>query len=140
MTRSHARRAFTLIELLLVLVILAVLAAVVVPKLAGRVEDAKRGGTIAEISNIKSVLNTFEIDNGRYPSSEEGLMALLQCPADLTSTWKGPYLDKFPTDKWGHDYIYRYPGTDDPTSFELISMGRDGQLGTDDDINKNTER
>ena len=78
MSRRHIRRAFTLIELLLVLVILAVLAAVVVPRLTGRVEDAKIGGTISDISNIKVALGIFETDMGRFPTGEEGLQALVQ--------------------------------------------------------------
>ena len=133
-------RAFTLIELLLVLVILAVLASVAVPILAKRLEMARRNATIAEISHMKSALGTFEVDNGRDPTTAEGLLALVQPTAGLENTWAGRYLDKVPLDKWGHPYIYTCPGTDDPESFDLVSLGADGVAGTDDDINKFTER
>src|SRR5436305_6963284 len=105
--RSAAAAGFTLIELLLVLVILAVLAAVVVPKFTGRQEDAKRKGTIADISGLKTALNVFESDNGRYPTGDEGLQALVAMPPDLKDSWKGPYVEKVPVDKWGNPYIYR---------------------------------
>ena len=130
-TRSALRAAFTLIELLLVLVILAVLAAVVVPKLTGRVEDAKIKAAKSEVSSIKSALNNFEVDNSRFPTTEEGLQALVQKPANLDN-WKG-YLDKMPADPWGHPYIFRVPGTNG-RDFDLISAGPDGQEGTPDDI------
>jgi general secretion pathway protein G len=138
MSRRQVRRAFTLIELLLVLVILAVLAAVVVPRLTGRVESARRGGTISDIANIKTALGVFETDIGRYPTSEEGLQALLTNVLNDVK-WAGPYLEKFPTDKWGHEYSYVCPGVDDPTSFDLSSAGPNGIPGDDDDIMKNTE-
>ena len=139
MKRRDIRRAFTLIELLLVLVILAVLAAVVIPKLTGRVEDSRRKATIAEISNLKTALDTFEIDNGRYPMTNEGLEALVAKPAGM-DTWGGKYIDEVPTDKWGHPYIYRGPDTAvDAPSFDIVSMGGDGVEGTEDDIDKYTK-
>ena len=122
------------------LVILAVLAAVVVPRLTGRVEDAKIGGTISDISNIKVALGIFETDMGRFPTGEEGLQALVQNTSN-DSSWHGPYLDKWPiTDKWGSEYIYVCPGVDDPTSYDLSSPGPDKIPGTEDDILKNTEK
>jgi len=139
-TRRSAPRGFTLIELLLVLVILAVLAAVVIPNVAGRGEQAKRQATITNIAGLKGALNAFEVDNSRYPSNEEGLAALVQAPNDLQASWKGPYLQNLPTDKYGNAYIYRYPGTLNPSSFDLVSMGKDGQEGTDDDITQFTEK
>jgi len=139
-TRRSAPRGFTLIELLLVLVILAVLAAVVIPNVAGRGEQAKRQATITDIAGLKGALNAFEVDNSRYPSNEEGLAALVQAPNDLQASWKGPYLQNLPTDKYGNAYIYRYPGTLNPSSFDLVSMGKDGQEGTDDDITQFTEK
>jgi general secretion pathway protein G len=138
MKRSHIRRAFTLIELLLVLVILAVLAAVVVPRLTGRVEAARRAGTISDISNLKTALDVFETDIGRYPTTDEGLAALLSNVIN-DAKWAGPYITKPPTDKWGNQYNYVCPGTDDPTSFDLSSNGPNGIPGDDDDIMKNTE-
>lgn len=126
------RRAFTLIELLLVLVILAVLAAVVIPKLTGRVEMARINGTKAELANLKSALSTFEIDNSRFPFTSEGLEALVANPADLPNWTR--QLDSVPEDKWGHLYTYIGPDTSDDGEFQIISNGPDGQFGTDDDL------
>jgi len=131
--RSSARRAFTLIELLLVMVILAILAAVVVPKFTGRTEDARIKAAKAEISGVKTALDTFEIDNGRYPTTDEGLNALVTRPGDLPN-WKADgYLPKVPTDPWGHSYIYRSPGANGQ-GFDLLSAGPDGQEGGSDDV------
>jgi len=134
-TRKATRSAFTLIELLLVLVILAVLAAVVIPKLTGRVETARRHGTISELANLKSALSIFETDNSRFPSSSEGLDALVNCPADLQSlmTWNRQ-LDSVPMDKWGHPYQYMGPDSAPDGEFQIISAGADGVFGTDDDL------
>lgn len=130
--RRRSLHAFTLIELLLVLVILAILAAVVVPKFTGRTEQARQSAAKADISNLKVALSTFETDNGRFPSSEEGLRALAEKPGDLPN-WKHPYIEKVPTDPWGHDYVYRCPGSGNK-DFDLFSMGPDGHEGGGDDI------
>jgi len=125
---------FTLIELLLVLVIIAILAGIVLPRLVGRREQAQKTAALDQIANFKTALNNFEIDNGRFPTSDEGLQALLTKPSDLAD-WKGPYLDvsKLPQDPWNHPYIYRFPGTNGK-DYDLISEGADGQEGTADDI------
>jgi general secretion pathway protein G len=128
---ANKRRAFTLIELLLVLVILAVLAAVVIPKLTGRVEDARIKGTIAELSNLKTAMETYEADNGKYPSALEDLVI---CPAGLENTWHGKYIDSVPEDKWGHTYQYMGPETMGGQQFNIISAGPDGNFNTGDDL------
>jgi general secretion pathway protein G len=110
------------------------------PDLSPRAVQANRGMTISDIKNIKTALAVFEVDVGRFPTTAEGLAALLKCPKGLGATWQGPYLEKMPTDRWGHDYVYVMPGTDDPTAYDLISAGPDGELGTADDIKKNTEK
>jgi general secretion pathway protein G len=125
------RSGFTLIELLLVLVILAVLAAVVVPKFTGRSEQAKQAAAKTDISNISMQINAFEIDTGRYPSTEEGLNSLLTAPGNANG-WHGPYLERLPSDPWGNGYQYRYPGQHNTSSFDLFSMGADGREGNDD--------
>ena len=129
---GHRRSAFTLIELLLVLVILAVLAAIVVPKFAGRSEQARVAATKAEIAIIDGAFDQFEIDCGRYPSTEEGLRALVEQPPNVQN-WHGPYLKRgVPADKWGNAYVYRYPGIHNTSGFDLSSMGPDGREGNDD--------
>lgn len=137
---SVRRSAFTLIELLLVLVILGVLAALVVPKFTNRSQQARETAAKADISNIETALNAFEIDTGRFPSSEERLGALLQQPASVTS-WRGPYLQRgLPKDPWGNDYMYRYPGQRNPSGFDLYSFGPDGREGNDDIGNWNEQQ
>jgi len=131
--QAGGRRAFTLIELLLVLVILAILAAVVVPKLTGRSEDAKKAAAKADIATIDGQLETFEIDAGRYPTNDEGLGALVNAPGNVKS-WKGPYVKRLPNDPWGNPYQYRYPGQYNKNGFDLFSMGPDQHEGGGDDI------
>ena len=129
---SRAAAGFTLIELLLVMVILGILAAVVVPKLVGRSEDAKIAAAKTDISNLSGALDQFEIDNGRFPTSEEGLNALVENPSGLT-TWKHAYVNKLPKDPWGQPYIYRCPGNNGK-DYDLVSGGADKHEGGDDDI------
>jgi general secretion pathway protein G len=135
------RFGFTLIELLLVLAILGILAAIVVPKIAGRSEDARKQAAATQISAFKTALNTFEVDNGFYPKGQNGLLDLIQQPRDAQN-WKGPYLDAdtVPKDPWGRDYVYTSPGRNNPNSYDLASAGPDGQLGTADDITNWTKR
>ena len=130
------RASFTLIELLLVLVILSVLAAIVTPLYLNQAERARHDTTVADISNIKTALETFCISNGHYPSTQEGLYALIDAPSDLENTWNGPYLDNIPIDKWNHPYAYAFPSSDDPRTYSLASAGKDGEFGTADDITK----
>lgn len=130
---SGSRNAFTLIELLLVLVILTVLAALVVPQFTGRAKQAKEVAAKTDISNLENQLHIFELDNGQYPTSEQGLQALVQQPSGLKD-WHGPYLNKIPVDPWGNPYVYKAPGQHNTNSFDLSSSGADGRDGTDDDV------
>lgn len=127
------RKGFTLIELMLVVIIIAALVAMVMPRLAGRSEQAKVGAAKADISvNIATGLKLYELDNGKYPSTEEGgLNALVTRPPSATN-WNGPYLEKKPVDPWGHEYQYKSPGTHRTYDYDLYSHGRDGQPGNDD--------
>ena len=132
--RLHQRRAFTLIELLLVLVILGILAAIVVPKFSGRTEQARVTAAQSQISTFGTALDAFEVDNGYFPKGKNGLSDLVQQPRDAQN-WKGPYLKSdIPLDPWGHAYIYECPGKHNPTGYDLMSMGFDGRAGSDDDI------
>jgi general secretion pathway protein G len=133
--RAARRRAFTLIELLLVLVILGILAAIIVPKFTGVSAKAQLTRAHTEISNMKVPLDRFEIDLSRYPSTEEGLAALVTQPPGLPEgKWQGPYLDKIPVDPWGKPYIYRFPGSNG-TDYDLYSTGPDQREGGDDITN-----
>lgn len=126
---------FTLIELLLVLVILATLAAIVTPKFARRGEQARITAAHTQISQLEVALDAFEIDLGRYPTTVEGLRALVEKPNSDSDGWLQPYLSRgVPTDPWGNDYVYRYPGQYNQEGYDLSSYGPDGKLGGDDDI------
>ena len=132
--RSLLQQAFTLIELLLVLVILGILAAIVVPKFSGRTEQARMTAAQSQISTFGTALDAFEVDMGYYPKGKGGLNDLVQTPRDAQS-WKGPYLKSdIPLDPWGHAYIYECPGKHNPTSYDVMSAGPDGRIGGDDDV------
>jgi len=127
------RRAFTLVELMLVVTIIGILAALVIPRIAGRGEDARKKAAYADIhGGIKSALDAYEVDNGFYPKS---LQDLIQQPSNAKN-WHGPYFDPpvLPVDPWGNPYVYYYPGKHNPSGYDLLSVGPDGKEGTDDDI------
>ena len=130
----HRHSAFTLVEMLLVLVILAVLAAIVIPKFSGRTQQAKITAATSQINSIEMALDAFEVDNGYYPTGASGLGALLDQPNNAPN-WKGPYLKKgVPADPWGNPYLYTYPGKNNPQGYDLMSVGPDGREGGGDDI------
>src|SRR6266567_1020259 len=97
-----SQRAFTLVELLLVLVILGILAAIVIPKFSGRTEQAKEQAAVTQISTFRTALDAFEVDNGYYPKGRNGLADLVVAPRDA-SNWKGPYIKEIPLDPWLHE-------------------------------------
>ena len=132
--RVRRRAGFTLIELLLVLVILAALAAIVTPKFAKRSEQALKTSASTQISQFEVALDAFEIDVGRYPTTSEGLEALVKKPANAEG-WQQAYLKRdVPLDPWGNEYIYRYPGQYNEDGYDLYSYGPDGKQGGGDDI------
>lgn len=133
------RRAFTLLEVLMVIVIIGILAAVVVPNFFGAGEGAKEDLTRSVVqSGLNGALEMFRMNVGRYPTTEEGLRALVEPPDDeeAAARWRGPYVKDPSTlkDAWGRDFIYESPGTYNEDGYDLSSPGRDGQPGTDDDI------
>jgi general secretion pathway protein G len=123
-----------MVELLLVMVILGVLAAIVVPKFAGRSEQAREVAAKAEIRTFEQALDAFEVDNGFYPQGSDGLQDLLEEPSNAKN-WRGPYIkmDNF-LDPWGNEYIYEYPGKHNEMGYDIMSTGLDGRVGGDDDI------
>jgi len=129
-------RGFTLIEIMVVVVILGILAGLIVPRLMGRTEQAKRTKARVQMESMETALKLYKLDNGSYPTTEQGLQALVEAPAvgDLAKQWrKGGYLEKgrVPADPWDNDYLYLSPGVHD--DFDLISYGKDGQPGGEDD-------
>lgn len=128
----RSEKGFSLIELIVVLVILGMLAAVVGPKIVGKLSQSKEKIAKIQISELESALQVFSFDVGRYPTSAEGLEALVRNPGNLEA-WKSSYLAKdLPKDPWGKPYGYRCPGMHG--DFDIYSVGADGIEGTEDDV------
>lgn len=124
---------FTLVEILLVVTIIGILAALVIPKIAGRGEEAKEKKAYADVNGgIKTVIGMYEVDTGNYPKS---LQDLIQQPSDVQH-WHGPYFDppSVPIDPWDRPYVYVFPGRHNPSSYDLYSLGMSGQDGAPDNI------
>ena len=128
--KSKIENGFTLVEMLLVITIIGILAALVIPKMVGRSEQARVTAAHADLSSIKTALDAFEVDNGYYPKN---MQDLLQQPGNAKN-WHGPYLEKVPQDPWGNNYLYYYPGKHNQHSYDLLSVGPDGKEGSEDDI------
>ena len=140
MINKYRKRAgFTLLELLLVIVLISILAAMTIPRFVGRSEKAKIAAAHADVNaNLSIALDLYELDNGTYPTSEQGLQALVIEPdvPPLPRNWQGPYIkgiNRF-RDAWGNPYQYVYPGTHNQHSYDLFSKGPDGLDGTPDDV------
>lgn len=130
------RNAFTLVELMLVVVIIGVLVAMVVPRLAGRTKQARKAAASADIEmNVPLALDLYEVDNGFFPTTEQGLSALLTKPGSSPAppNWNGPYLKKMRKDPWGNEYVYISPGKH-TTDYDLYSCGPNGVEGGGDDV------
>ena len=124
----RASRGFTLLELMVVIVIIGVLAALIAPKVLENVDRAKITAAQADISNLMNALKMYKLDNGRYPSSDQGLQALVAKPTtgSIPGNWRS-YLDKLPDDPWHHPYQYANPGVHG--EIDVFSFGADGQPG-----------
>ena len=125
-------QGFTLIEILVVIIVLGLLAALVGPRILGRVSEAKSATARTQVELLGVALDNYRLDNGMYPTTEQGLQALQEQPTHepLPLNWRGPYLKKaVPLDPWGRPYIYKSPGEHNPSGYDLFSLGRDGQPG-----------
>jgi len=128
------RRGLTLIEILVVIVVLAVLATLVAPNVFRHIGAARETTARAQIEMLGAALDAYRLDNARYPTTEQGLAALWQAPSaePRPVNWRGPYLRKaVPMDPWGAPYLYRSPGTQSGTGYDLLSYGADGKAGGD---------
>lgn len=135
------RRGFTLIEVVVVVIVLGLLAGLVLPQVIGRVSEARDATARTQIEMISVALDSYRLDNGRYPTTQQGLEALRSEPTvePLPTNWRGPYLRReVPDDPWGRPYLYRSPGEESRGGFDLYTLGLDGEPGgegEDADIN-----
>ncbi len=131
---KHTEKGFTLIELMVVIVILGILAGLIVPRIMGRPDEARQAKARIQIESLETALKLYKLDNGSYPTTEQGLQALVEQPdvGEPTERWReGGYLEKgkIPRDPWSNDYIYLSPGA--KGEYDIISYGADGELGGD---------
>lgn len=132
MKRKTDDRGFTLIELMVVIVILGILAGLIIPRIMGRPDEARRAKARIQMESVETALKLYRLDNGNYPSTEQGLQALVEPPTvgNIPRNWRqGGYLERnrVPKDPWGNDYVYISPGA--RGEYDLISYGADGQPG-----------
>ena len=129
-------RGFTLMEIMLVVVIIGILAAAVLPRLAKQVPFVQKKRATSDITTLENIMETYYMQNGDYPTTDQGIKALKEKPSSppTPKNWNGPYVKTIPVDPWGHEYKYKCPGEHNPDDYDLWSVGKDGQDGTDDDI------
>ena len=129
MNKVRLNRGFTLLEIIVVVAIIAILAAYIAPKIAGRVDDARISKAKSDIRTLESSLELYKLDNFTYPSSAQGLDALVNKPSgENTKNWReGGYIKKLYKDPWGNEYLYQYPGTNG--EFDIYTLGSDAAVG-----------
>jgi len=128
--KRKKEQGFTLIELLIVMIILGLLAALVGPRMFGKAEKARQKASKDQISLFETAIDTYRLDVGKFPTTEQGFQALRVRPAGVGDRWDGPYLKKdIPLDPWGNPYSYKYPG--EHGDYDIVSMGADGKPGGD---------
>ena len=128
--QTNKNAAFTLIEIMVVVIILGILAATIIPQFIGTTQDAKISAAKSQVAELESAVERFYVHLDRYPSADEGLQVLVDPPAnDDDKKWRGPYIKQLRNDPWGHPFQYVIPGTHNPTSFDIWSRGADGQDG-----------
>ena len=129
---ARSRSGFTLIEVLVVIAVISLLAALVAPNVFQNVATAKDGAARSQIEMLGAALDAYRLDNGRYPTTAQGLEALYTMPTvePRPTNWRGPYLRKrVPVDPWNHPYVFESPGTVNTTAYDLMSLGADGAPG-----------
>jgi len=133
MKKLRTNQGFTLLEIIVVVAIIAILAAYIAPKVAGRVDDARISKAKSDIRVLESSLELYKLDNFLYPSSEQGLEALVNKPSgEGTKNWRdGGYIKKLNKDPWGNEYQYAFPGSN--SEFDVFSLGADAAVGGEDD-------
>jgi len=137
MQNIKSQSGFTLIEIMIVVIILAILAAAVIPRLTGRTQQAKESRAMADIETLSLALDLYAIDNGFFPTSAQGLDALRSKPtsAPTPTSWRGPYVKRAsPKDPWGNPYKYNSPGMHNTQDYDIYTFGPDGVQGGGDDI------
>jgi general secretion pathway protein G len=130
--RTHVQGGFTLIELLVVIAVISLLAALVAPNVFQNLGTAKEGTARSQIEMLGAALDAYRLDNGRYPTTEQGLASLYTEPTiePRPTNWRGPYLRKaVPSDPWDNPYVYTSPGSNSGSGFDLVSLGADGAPG-----------
>jgi general secretion pathway protein G len=132
--RSPRQAAFTLLEIMVVVIILGVLAATILPQFIGTTYDAKVSATKSHIAELESAVERFYIHMDRYPTMEEGLKVLVEAPTSSEGKWRGPYINQLRSDPWSHPYEYRIPGAHHPDRFDIWSHGADSGEGQGKDI------
>lgn len=129
---APAERGLTLIEILVVIIVLGLLAGLVAPRIIGRVSEARSASARTQIELLSVALDNYRLDNGRYPTSDQGLQALRTAPTGepVPRNWRGPYVRKeIPLDPWDRPYVYRSPGIENPDAYDLFTLGADGVPG-----------
>ena len=136
--RLRSTAGFTLLEILLVVIIIGMLVGVAVVRLGGVSAESKKVAARDQIGSYKTAIGLYEVHNGNYPTTEQGLLALTTQPATppAPNNWQGPYLDPpvVKKDPWGRDFVYKFPGVKLPSGYDLYSVGPDGVDGSEDDI------
>ena len=132
--RSKARKGFTFLEIMMVVVIIGILMSIAIPRFAGRSERAKDRAVRMQIKHFQTALGQYEMDTGSFPSTSDGLKALVERPSEVSEEdWDGPYIEAIPRDLWHEEYVYKCPGDNSP-DYDLYSKGKDREEGTEDDI------
>jgi general secretion pathway protein G len=128
-SKNSQQSAFTLIEIMVVAVILGVLAATIIPQFTSTTQDAKISAAKSTVAELANAVERFNINMDRYPTTEEGLKALVEAPPGAEQKWRGPYIQMLRPDPWDHPFKYRYPSSHRSTGYDLWSAGADGADG-----------